>query len=113
MDEREELGEDRGMRNGCSLSDNLSTSTSLAIAFYPQFSPLLCISPSLPPSLPLSLNLSILLLSRRPPQTGVKSSGASKAAVWRLHVMWEPQQPCLQTPQTAAATVDPQPASFQ
>lgn len=59
----------------------------------------------------LSLNLSILLLSSRPAQTGVKSSGASKAAVWRLHVMWEPQQPCLQTSQTAAATIDPRPAS--
>lgn len=70
---------------------------------------------SIPAPIPLSLslNLSILLLSSRPAQTGVKSSGASKAAVWRLRVMWEPQQPCLQTSQTAAATIDPQPASSQ
>lgn len=81
----------------------------------PFFFLLFHISLSLPPSLSLSLslNLSILLLSSRPAQTGVKSSAASKAAVWRLHVMWEPQQPCLQTSQTAAATIDPRPASSQ
>lgn len=101
-DENEELGEDSAMRVGQSLNDISSPPSSL-----------LCYSTSLSPSLPpfpRSLNLSILLLSSRPAQTGVKSSGASKAAVWRLDVMWEPQQPCLQTSQTAAATIDPQPA---
>lgn len=94
----------------------MTTSPPPIIVVYPSpFSviPHLSIPAPIPLSLPLSLNLSILLLSSRPAQTGVKSSAASKAAVWRLHVMWEPQQPCLQTSQTAAATIDPRPASSQ
>lgn len=63
------------------------------------------------PSLWLSQSLSSPALEPTCSDRGVKSSGASKAAVWRLHVMWEPQQPCLQTSQTAAATIDPRPAS--